>query len=171
MTEIWKDVEEYEGLYEVSNLGRIRNAKTLSIKSQNDNGRGYLQVNLWKNNKGQMKYIHRLVAAAFISNPDNLPQVNHKDEDKTNNRVDNLEWFDNSYNNNYGTKCKRQSESYLNNGKNCHKVAKCDMDGNVIEIYRSMREAERKNNMGNGVLSAYFRLDQSQCNGFTWQKL
>jgi len=99
MIESWVDVVGYEGLYEVSDLGRVRrNGKILRpVKTRN----GYLRVSLSKNGTGKMESIHRLVGYAFIPNPTNLPQINHRDEDKTNNTVENLEWCDNKYNNNY----------------------------------------------------------------------
>ena len=123
MQEIWKPVKNYECLYEVSNLGRVRSLDRIQfIKKKNGiemqrpqkgkvlkpifDGRGlYQQVTLSKQGEGGKRHlIHRLVAIAFIPNPDNLPEVNHKDECKTNNCVDNLEWCDHKYNNNYGSK-------------------------------------------------------------------
>ena len=109
--EIWMDIKGYEGKYKVSNMGRvysIRSHKYLAIKN---NGRGYLYVSLWKDNKEKKEYLHRLVARHFIPNPNNLPQVNHKDENKENNSWDNLEWCDATYNNNYGTHTQRAAES------------------------------------------------------------
>lgn len=129
MIEIWKDIEGYEGLYEVSSYGRVRSLqrtrkgsygsirivyeKILNHKIDKD---GYHTVSLSK--EGKMKYIrvHRLVAQAFIPNPDNLPQVNHRDEDKSNNCVENLEWCDAKYNSNYGTAKERMLNTKLNNG-------------------------------------------------------
>ena len=115
--EIWKPVIGYEGLYEVSSYGRVRSldryvkgkgesywlrkGKVLSPEKNKD---GYLLVSLCCNGKRYLRTVHRLIAQAFIPNPDNLPEVNHLDEDKTNNRVDNLEWCDRSYNNNYGNR-------------------------------------------------------------------
>lgn len=110
MEEIWKDIKGYEGLYQISNLGRvkclpkiIRNRKYKEIiKSPSLAGKGYYRLILCNNGKNKAFYIHRLVAQAFIPNPNNLPQVNHKDENILNNCVDNLEWCNNKQNINYG---------------------------------------------------------------------
>ena len=107
--EIWKDIQGYEGLYQVSNLGRVRSlnykkTKTVKILKLTSNTKGYLQLILHKNGEISSRKVHRLVAEAFIPNPDGLPQVNHKDENKQNNCVDNLEWCTNYYNAWYGTK-------------------------------------------------------------------
>lgn len=110
--EEWRDIEGYEGIYQVSNEGRVRNISKNPYKMMKPhcNQRGYCQVTLSKNNKYIMAAIHRLVAKAFIPNPSNLPQVNHKDEKKDNNIVENLEWCDNKYNSNYGTRGERIGE-------------------------------------------------------------
>lgn len=113
--EIWKDIKGYEGLYQVSNLGRV---KSLSrVTSQNKilpeiilkpqiHGRGYFAVGLYKNGKITNNYIHRLVASTFIINQNNSLQVNHIDGDKSNNYVENLEWVSNSDNNLHAIKNK-----------------------------------------------------------------
>lgn len=102
MEEQWKNISGYEDLYQVSNYGRVRktNGKNnyLTPYCRSD---GYEQVVLCKNSKTKTIRIHRLVAQAFIPNPSNLPEINHKDENKLNNNVDNLEWCDSSYNKNY----------------------------------------------------------------------
>lgn len=118
--EIWKPVVGYEGLYEVSNLGRVKSLDRIvkgcygsiahkkgKIISSGIGSTGYCIVSLQKDGKGKSFGVHRLVAQAFIPNPDNLPMVNHKDEVKTNNNVENLEWCDCKYNCNYGTGIER----------------------------------------------------------------
>ena len=108
MAEVWKDIEGYEGLYQVSNLGRVKSlprhgtrSDQPTVLSQSKSDKGYLRVCLTKNCKQRTIQVHRLVAEAFIPNEANLPQVNHKDENKQNNRADNLEWCDCRYNNCY----------------------------------------------------------------------
>ena len=127
--EIWKPVVGYEGLYEVSSYGRVRSLDRY-VKYSNGpihlhKGRilnpgkekvGYLVVPLSCNGKLHLKKIHILVAEAFIPNPDNLPQVNHKDENKTNNNVDNLEWCTAKYNMNYGSIQERHRNTMLERG-------------------------------------------------------
>ena len=116
--EEWRNIEGYEGKYQVSNLGRVRSfikTKSGKILSLTPDKNGYLACHLYKNGKRKCEKVHRLVAQEFIPNPNNLPQVNHKDEVKTNNNSDNLEWCTNEYNHNYGTINKRISRS--NKGK------------------------------------------------------
>jgi hypothetical protein len=115
MTEIWKDVIGYENLYQVSNLGRVKslgnggsNSKERILKACKS--KGYYYVILCKDSKQKNCSVHRLVANAFIPNSDNLPEVNHIDEDKTNNACFNLEWCDRKYNMNFGTRTKRSAE-------------------------------------------------------------
>ena len=129
MIEEWRPIEGYEGLYEVSNTGQVRSldryVKTCyeayklhkgKILSPAKDKNGYLKVHLCCNGKHNIIRVHRLVALTFLPNPDNLPEVNHKDEVKTNNNVDNLEWCDRKYNNNYGTKIERQKKTNIQNG-------------------------------------------------------
>ena len=102
--EIWKDIKGYEGYYQVSNFGRIKNVRRGTLKKPQNNGRGYRYVQLKLNGSYHNFYIHRLVPQAFLPNPDNLPEINHKDEDKSNNCVDNLEWCSSKYNANFGNR-------------------------------------------------------------------
>ena len=145
----WRDIEGYEGLYQVSNLGRVRSLNCrghkgcIGILTPRLDGKGYEMVALYKEGKARNTKIHRLVAQAFIPNPNNYPQVNHKDENKTNNDVKNLEWCTNEYNHNYGTRNERV-------GKSLSKKVICITTG---EIFNSMREACRKYNIHTGSMT------------------
>ena len=165
MQEEWKDIEGYEGLYQVSNLGRVKRIcehKT-KIKKCSIEKCGYLRIQLFHNGIGTKHLVHRLVAQAFIPNPYNLPQVNHKDEDKTNNCVDNLEWCTPKYNANYGTAIQRcvNIQKY---GKRNKKVL-CIETG---VLYKSIREAERHTNIHNGSISRCCR-KLTTAGGYHWK--
>lgn len=110
-TEIWKPVVGYEGLYEVSSLGRVKSLKygREKILKPLKHRDGYLQVGLYKNEKQKRFFVHRLVAEAFLSNPKGLHEINHLDEDKSNNSISNIEWASRSYNVNYGTRTERMA--------------------------------------------------------------
>ena len=114
--EEWKNVIGYEGLYEVSNMGNVRNVRRNTLLKLSKTNYGYIQVHLYKNGIRTGFQVHRLVAEAFLSNPDNLPMINHKDEDKTNNSVDNLEWCDAKYNVNYGHRTENAINTRVKNG-------------------------------------------------------
>lgn len=142
--EIWKDITGYEGLYQVSNLGRVKslgNGETYNssehILKPKQEHNGYLRINLWKNGEHKMFSIHRLVANTFISNPDDFPQVNHLDFNKQNNCLENLEFCSAKYNTTYsqGTKIK------------C-----LDLETNKIIYYPSIREAARNFNVSSSSI-------------------
>lgn len=131
--EEWKDIAEYEGYYQISNLGNVRsldrvvnytNGRIAKYKGQkvamNNRPNGYRKVNLYKDHKMKNLAVHRLVAETFIPNPNNYPSVNHKDENKTNNHVDNLEWCTSAYNSNYGTAKQRWSSKNSTPVKGTH---------------------------------------------------
>ena len=158
--EIWKDIKGFEGLYQVSNFGRVksldkivngRNNKPVikkgKILKQVDLGQGYVVVCLRKELKNNQKFVHRLVAEAFIPNPNNLPQVNHKDENKKNNCVDNLEWCTAKYNANYGTRTNRIFQNRvlpdftLSNNPNAKRVDVYSLDGTYELTFNSIKEA------------------------------
>lgn len=109
MREQWKNIEGYN--YQVSSKGRIRNKSTKAIKKTFINERGYAIVSLYKEKRLKTFRVHRLVAMAFIDNPNNLPEINHIDECKTNNCVSNLEFCTREYNLAYGTRGLRQSQT------------------------------------------------------------
>lgn len=144
MIEVWKDIKDYEGLYQISNLGRVKSLKYRKSNKERIlilNGaakHGYYMVGLCKNHKRKYVTVHRLVAEAFIPNPDNKPQINHKDENRRNNCVDNLEWVTAKENLNYGSHNEKMTYTM-------HKVLSnqvlCVETGLV---YNSMKEAARK---------------------------
>lgn len=149
--EEWKPITGYEDYYEVSNIGRVRslervvsrkNGTTCTIharlKNLGTDKDGYKKVLISKNGINRCLFVHRLVAEAFIPNPDNLPQINHKDERQDNNVVNNLEWCTNKYNCNYGTRNMRHA---LKRGK---PVLQYDLNGVFIKKYPSASEAERQ---------------------------
>lgn len=118
MSEVWKAIDGTDGLYEVSNTGKVRALNygnkgiTRELKTSPDRLTGYVKVRVKDLNENvRVCLVHRLVADAFISNEDGLPCINHKDEDKTNNDVSNLEWCTYKYNSNYGTATKRATET------------------------------------------------------------
>ncbi len=159
MSEVWKDVKGFEGRYQVSNLGRVRSLdwpghKGIVLKQIYGKRWGYYVVHL-VHADGYIKYttVHRLVAIAFIPNPDNLPEVNHKDENKLNNTVcfhpdgsvdidhTNLEWCTGLYNIRYGTRNERVQKQV--NEPRMRKVNQYDFDGNLMHTYPSIAEASK----------------------------
>ena len=178
MEEIWKDIEGYEGRYQVSNLGRVR---SLDRMTECNNGRkffvagrvmkmwqrkdGYMSVVFWTNNKPYTFLIHRLVAEAFISNPDNLPMINHKDEDKTNNHVDNLEWCTNQYNLTY------KNVQYRSKATRRKAVIQMTLDDKFVAEYESTHDAARKTGFHQGNIAGACRGQRNLLNvyGFHWK--
>lgn len=142
--EVWKDIKGYEGLYQVSNLGRIKSIRRNIIMKVRKDKYGYYQLGLTKNKEQKTFKAHRLVAETFIPNHNNLPEINHKDEDKTNNRVENLEWCTNKYNMNYGTRRERAIDK-------CKKKVQCVTTG---EEFNSIKEAAEKYNIRGTYITA-----------------
>lgn len=146
MIEIWKDIKDYPN-YQVSNLGNVKNIKTNKMLKPFATGNEYLKVALSNKSNKKQFLIHRLVATAFIPNPNNLPEVNHiKEFEKTNNKVENLEWCDHSYNQNYGTRNERVAEKLRHTMKivRCKKVNQYDLKGNYIKTWNSVVEAQKE---------------------------
>lgn len=170
--EIWENIKDYEDLYQVSNLGNVKSLPKKhnlgkgkyyvtkeKILSKTKNKHGYMIVNIMKKNK----YVHRLVAEAFIPNINNYKCINHKDEDKTNNCVDNLEWCTHLYNNNYGKHNERMSKS------KSIKINQYDLDGNFIKEWESMSEVQKKLNIKAANICACCKGKYKQTGGYIWK--
>ena len=161
MEEIWKDIAGYEGLYQVSNQGRVKSLeryvenrvaqnyqperiRTLMERKKPGQETGYKAIILYKNNKGKNCYVHRLVAAAFVPNPENKKTVNHINGDKHDNRAENLEWMTYRENNLHAYTSGLNDSSHRRNRCDSIQVAQYDSDMNLIKVYPSMNEAERQ---------------------------
>lgn len=169
--EIWRPVAGHEDLYEVSNQGRVRSinyrrtGKIHLLKPRIANG-GYLSIH--RNDSSKRLFIHRLVAEAFIENPDNLPQVNHKNEDKTDNRVENLEWCTASYNINYGTRNQRVAEKVkITKGEPIIQLTK---DGHFVREWRSTTVAAKAFGVVISAISNCIHGRSPSSCGFIWRK-
>lgn len=178
LNEEWRDIKGYEGLYQISNYGKVKSLgnnkyRKEKILTQRTNNSGYLMVMLSKQSKRKLLTVHRLVATAFVPNPNNYKEVNHKDENKLNNFVfvnedgtvdlekSNLEWCSHSYNNSYGTKRirNRLSKSKV--------ILQYDLKGNFIKKWENCMEAQKhysKTNSGRG----YIR-DNKIAYGYLWK--
>lgn len=178
--EIWKDIEGYEGYYQVSNYGNVRGldryitckngivhfCKGMILHQHIKYGRGTLpryQVNLCKNGKNSMVLVSRLVAKAFIPNPNNFPQVNHKDEDPSNNHVDNLEWCTNYYNMTYGTRIEKITKLIQK------KVNVYDLEGNYINTFDSLKEAGIALNCDNSSITKVCKGKKKHHKGYVFR--
>lgn len=179
--EEWRDISGYEGFYQASSLGKIRsvdrrcwNGKTMALMKGkilklafSGDDRKYLVAHLSKYHKQKTFSVHRLIAHAFLPNPDNLPEVNHKDENPSNNRVSNLEWCTRSYNTNYGTHNEK-----LRNTKSARygkPILQFDLLGNFISEYPTLMAAERATGFHNGNISHCCRGDCSYAYGYVWK--
>lgn len=168
MIEIWKDIKGYEGEYQISNMGKVKSflgKKERILKYRYTNR--YCRVSL---HKGNDSLIHRLVAEAFIPNPDNLPEVNHKDENPLNNCADNLEWCSHKYNLNYGTCNIRRALHTKESGKmlnhiNLSKPVKCNETG---AVYKSINDAARELHLYPSVIGMCCRGKRKSHGGLSW---
>lgn len=200
--EIWKDIEGYEGLYQVSNFGNVkslnynRSGKENILKPQKNENK-YLHISLCKNKKQKTFLLHRLVALAFLKNPQNFPCINHKDENKENNHVDNLEWCTHEYNLKYGTRLEKISEkrkgfkfteesvqkmSNSHRGKklslevinkirekNSKAVLQYSLDGTFIKEWKSVIQVSKELNISNGHISECCNGKRKTCGDYVWR--
>ena len=185
--EEWRDVVGYEGLYQVSNLGRVKSLERESNTCYSRNGKsftyivkerickqsivqGYCKINLSKESKKTMVAVHRLVAESFIPNLYNLPQINHIDENKTNNCVSNLELCTSVYNNNYGSRNSRISDTQRGNRRDAKPIYQFSLDGNFIREWDSITEAGRNGYDRKGISNMChgYKNFHSSC-GFIWK--
>lgn len=162
--EIFKEINDFEGYY-ISNLGRVKSCKRKTEKfiAVKDDTHGYLIVKLWKDNKQYSKKIHRLVAEAFISNPENLRDVNHRDENKHNNCVENLEWISHKDNINYGTRNERANKT------KSKAIIQLDLNGNVINEFISSYDAERQLDISESNINQCCNGKRKTAGGYKWQ--
>lgn len=161
MKEIWADIKGYEGIYQVSNYGRVKNVQRGRIRKPAEDKDGYYQIKLSKNGAFTTQKVHRLVGLAFIKNNKNLPLINHKDENKKNNYYENLEWCDKQYNNTYGSRAKPK------NGK---KVAQfIPGSDKLIGIYESISSASHKCKLCASDISHCCLGDVKTAGGYHWR--
>lgn len=172
---MWKDIKNYEGLYQISDTGEVRSLDKLVTYS---NGRkhlykgklispaihnNYYAVTLHKDGKMQTVYIHRLVAQHYLDNPNNLPYINHKDENKLNNAVSNLEWCTPLYNNIYGNRIEKVKQSTYK------KVYQLDLSGNIIKLWNSPTEVESILGIKRASISNCITGRSKSAGGYVWR--
>ena len=182
--ETWKDIKGYEGLYQVSNFGRIKSLlgtemihgkliykKRKKILSQTINAKKkpYLRIGLNKKGKRKCFLVHRLVAEAFIPNPENKPQVNHKDGDKANNYVDNLEWCTNLENKIHAVQNNLIARLYEEKNPHCTQVKQYNLNGNLIKEWECIRTASKKLNINETSISSCCRKRSKTAGGYIWR--
>lgn len=179
LKEIWKDVKGFESYYQISNYGKVKSlsricrANTCGIRnikekilSMCQSKNGYYTVILCKNGKHKSVSIHRLVAETFIPNPENKKEVNHKDENKLNNYVGNLEWCDRVYNANFGTGVERCAKQKFK------PVAMIELETNkVLKTFISQKEASKIMKISNKNISSVCRGKRNEAGGYKWKFL
>lgn len=157
-----KDIKGYEGRYAITSCGKVWSYSLNRFFDFDKDWKSYVRVSLFKDGKSKHFQVHRLVAQAYIPNPDNLPCVNHKDENKLNNCVNNLEWCTVAYNNNYGTRNKKISIAKEKYKKRCI----CVETG---EVFNSIKEAKKLKLNNKGALWACLNGINETCGGYHWK--
>lgn len=165
MNEIWKKIADFEN-YEVSNLGNVRNAKTGRIMKPHKNTVGYWQTAIHKDGKQHFKCTHKLVAEAFVDNPRHCTEVNHLDEDKNNNRADNLAWCTHKENINHGTCIKRGIEKRKERYP-AKKVIAIFPNG-ATHCYKSASDASKQLGLNEGSIRCVLGGSKRTLNGIRW---
>lgn len=180
--EIWKDIEGFEGKYQISSWGRVKSLERVEhdswgrrypinekILKRRVNHDGYCEVVLCKNKIQKPYRVHRLVAQTFIPNPNNLPEVNHKNEIKDDNHVENLEWMTHRDNVNFGTRNQRAGKSISVSSK-CKRIYQLSYDGSeIVNVWRSTAEVERILGYDNSNISECTRGKRVHHKGYRWQ--
>lgn len=178
MEEVWKDIQGYEGLYQVSNLGNVkslnyRNTKEAKLLVPKCNNRGRLWVELINNKQRKPILVHTLVAKAFIPNPNNYCEINHIDENPKNNIISNLEWCTRQYNvNEYWKhhKKERKKFGFYKNHKWANKsINQFDMCGNLVCVWKNANEVERQQKFRACSIIACCQNKLKTSYGFIWQ--
>ena len=187
MEEVWKWIDGYKNMYQVSNLGCVRSVDRYvycevspnklqhlfgKVLKQGFNHKGYPIVYLSKDGKQKTITVHRLVAKAFIENPLNLPQVNHKDGCKTNNKVDNLEWCDNSYNQIHAHKTGLfpKYEDTIGWGRPARSVAMLDLStGEVLRTFETLASVKRETGINQFNVRSVCVGDRHHAGGYGWK--
>lgn len=181
--EVWKDIVDYEGLYQVSNLGRVKSLKRKVYAGRNrmrwqyerilsnnkTNGNGYIVVSLNKESKSKNKYVHRLVAEAFLENPNNYKYINHKDQNTFNNNANNLDFCTAQYNSTYRDAHIKRGLKFRNNLVNSKKVYQLDENENIIKEFPSMAEASRELGTNHTSIYACINGKQKHAFGYKWK--
>lgn len=161
--ESWKPIKGFEDRYTVSDTGLVFSKLSGRLLTPKVDRYGYEVVALSRNRKMWHATVHRLVAMTFIPNPHSLPCVNHKDENKRNNRVDNLEWVTVKENDNYGTRNQRMAES-----KKKRPIAQYDMSMNLIRIHPGVKDAHRNTGVNRNSIRDVCQKRRSSAGGYIW---